>query len=165
MDGEKPWLARIGGGGKFSGKLTVKEALPTVYWNESKGHISFGSRVADMFALTYLPPHHIHQNTLSPRLDDSSWLTVYAVCFWSRLSCNKQGFLARMDPGTCLLALFCLWSKPVCLLTKYRFVCQRITTWRVRYPLNSRCLQLWSFLISVSPFCHYTLFTCATNIH
>jgi hypothetical protein len=32
--------------------------------------------------------------------DPNNWLTVNAVCSWSGLECNDQGFLARMDIGT-----------------------------------------------------------------
>jgi hypothetical protein len=36
------------------------------------------------------------------------WLSKDPVCSWEGLNCNDQGFLARMNLGTCLLASFCL---------------------------------------------------------
>jgi hypothetical protein len=38
----------------------------------------------------------------------TDWLTSSAVCSWSGLDCNQQGFLTRMDLRTCLLSSFCL---------------------------------------------------------
>jgi hypothetical protein len=53
----------------------------------------------------------------------NDWLTGSPVCSWSGLECNEQGFIARMDLGTCLLASFCLCSKTVRSLTKYALLC------------------------------------------
>jgi hypothetical protein len=41
-------------------------------------------------------------------IDQRNWLTVNAVCAWSRLECNDQGFLTTMAIGTCLLSSFYL---------------------------------------------------------
>jgi hypothetical protein len=38
----------------------------------------------------------------------TEWLTSTAVCSWSGLECNQQGFLATMDLGTCVISYICL---------------------------------------------------------
>jgi hypothetical protein len=55
--------------------------------------------------------------------DKTKWLTVNAVCSWSKLECNDQGILTTMNLGTCLLSSFCLCSKSVRPLTKYVLIC------------------------------------------
>jgi hypothetical protein len=58
--------------------------------------------------------------------NENNFLTSNAVCSWSGLECNDQGFITTMDLGTCLLAPFCLSScKSVRLLPKYALMCPR----------------------------------------
>ena len=40
--------------------------------------------------------------------DQTGWLSENHVCLWKGLDCTDQGFLARMDLGTCLLSSVCL---------------------------------------------------------
>jgi hypothetical protein len=40
--------------------------------------------------------------------DRIGWLSEDPVCFWKGLNCTDQGFLARMNLGTCVRASFCL---------------------------------------------------------
>jgi hypothetical protein len=52
---------------------------------------------------------HFHFATQGDEWTDTNgWLSGNPVCAWSGLDCTDEGFLARMDLGTCLLSSFCL---------------------------------------------------------
>jgi hypothetical protein len=76
----------------------------------------------------------------SDRSDQTDWLTVNAVCSWIGNECNDQGFLTRMDLGTCLLSSFCLCSNSVRLLIKYVLLCAGNRSYFRALPL----LRVWA---------------------